>query len=225
MHRVSMTNAASSICTPLDKAPPKSASVDQLVEKMKSIGNHANNISSVIAFRNSSQMTKSSDLQRFFGGWAKVDHFPTYRSQAENSLAEGVNKKYTPDRTTLTLNLIPNEKEKTDDKRSVLYRSLDVLEGALAERCTVDQTISKKSQGTAELLPRFNSTKKGRAPLPSPQVATNATTNSLVVDVIDSGVSVATTNNKKHKKCLFDHLRAMWKRVDLPLIDILSPKY
>lgn len=224
MHRLSMTNAASSVCTPFDKASPKSASVDQLAKTMKSIGNHPKTTSSVIAIRNSSPMTKSSDLQPFFAEWAKVEHFPTCRSQAENSLAESANTKYTPDGTTMAFNLIPNEKEKTDDKKTVLCQSLGALEGALAERCTVDQTISKKSQGTAELLPRFNSAKKGQASLPPSQAATNAITNPLVADVIDSGSRAVTSNSKKHKKSFFYHLRVMWKRVDLPLVDILSPK-
>lgn len=86
--------------------------------------------------------------------------------------------------------------------------------------------FSSAKKGQAPLPPsqavmHFSSAKKGRAPLPPSQAAQTATHRLAV----DSDVSTVASHNKNHKKGFLGHLRAMWKRIDLPLIDILSPKY
>lgn len=71
----------------------------------------------------------------------------------------------------------------------------------------------------------FSSAKKERAPLPPSQAAAHTTTHRLAVNLMDSSVSTVAGHHKNPKKGFLGHLRAMWKRIDLPLIDILPPKY
>lgn len=203
MHRLSMTNPSSSIRGPLDKASPKIASVDQLVETMKSLGNHPDNTSSVIAFRNCSPMTTSPDLQRFFGGWAKVEHFPTCRNPLEGGTIGRVNKKKNAlDEKKMTPDLSLRKNVRTDNENPM-------------PQC------SSTKNGQAPWLRSI----KRQAPPPPSQAAVNSTDTPLINDV-NSGTDVVTTKySSHHKKGFFYHLKVMWKRVDLPLIDILSSKY
>ena len=90
--------------------------------------------------------------------------------------------------------------------------------------------FNSAKKGRAPLPPsqavmHFSSAKKERAPLPPSQAAAHTTTHRLAVNLMDSSVSTVAGHHKNPKKGFLGHLRAMWKRIDLPLIDILPPKY
>lgn len=216
MYGSSIVDAASSVCSPLGNVLSKNSDIPPFAKKIKSVGN----ISSTILRRNSSQMSDELNLQRFFDGWPNVEKFRQCFIPSGGNVIERVNENYTQDRTKPSLNLVPNGKTNIGGEKQEPCPSS--LKTVLAKRCAADSTTSKKTQSTIKLPAQFSSAKKGQAPLPPFQAVAYAVNNDLVVDGLDSAPHAATANNKKS---FFDHLSVIWNRVDLPLIDILSPKY
>ncbi len=229
MYGLPTMDAASRVRAPLVNTLPTNAKISSFAEKIESISNCAG-IPPIIS-QNASKI-EPSNLYTFFSGWSKVEHFPTCRSQSGSEVA-GCDvtgkmplKKSQDIMARSGFSSAKKGQAPLPQSQAVVHFSSAKKGRAPLPPSQAVMHFSSAKKGRAPLPPsqavmHFKSAKKGRAPLPPSQAAQTATHRLAV----DSDVSTVASHNKNHKKGFLGHLRAMWKRIDLPLIDILSPKY